>query len=238
MNITRNTSLKPYNTFGVDVKAKQFISVNSLEELKLVLKGNYHDDLFILGGGSNMLLTKDISSTVLHIDLKGKEITEETEDSVIINVNAGENWHKIVLWTLENNWGGFENLSLIPGNTGTTPIQNIGAYGVEIKDTFVSCVGINIQTLEVKTFTHQECEFGYRDSIFKSKVKDKYIITSVKFRLSKRNHILHTNYGTINEALKEMNIDNPSVRDISNAVIKIRKENYPTLRIGKQRKLF
>src|SRR5690606_10837730 len=121
----------------------------------------------ILGGGSNMLLTKDIDATVVHIGLKGKELVSKTNDHVLVRIRAGENWHETVLWTLDHNWGGLENLSLIPGNTGTAPIQNIGAYGVELKDTFVSCEVIDIQTLETRTFTLEECEFGYRTSVFK-----------------------------------------------------------------------
>ncbi|HSP83164.1 MAG TPA: FAD-binding protein, partial [Gillisia sp.] len=147
MKISHNASLKQYNTFGIDVKAKTFIIVETLDELKEVLKQNYSEDIFILGGGSNMLLTKDIEATVLQIGLKGKEILKQTEEEIFIRVQAGENWHEIVLWTIENNWGGLENLSLIPGNIGTAPIQNIGAYGVELKDSFFSCEAIDIQTL-------------------------------------------------------------------------------------------
>ncbi|CAN5406693.1 UDP-N-acetylmuramate dehydrogenase [soil metagenome] len=227
MKILHNTSLKDYNTFGIDVKAKTLISVQDLEELKTTLQQNYSKDLFILGGGSNMLLTGDINSTVLHIDLKGKRIVRETEDDVLIEVNAGENWHETVLWTLENNWGGFENLSLIPGNIGTAPIQNIGAYGVEIKDTLESLTAIDIQSLEIVEFSREGCEFGYRDSVFKSKFKGKYIITSVVFRLTKRNHSIHINYGTIEDALEEMGIQSPNVKDVSNAVIQIRREKLP-----------
>lgn len=227
MKILHNSSLKEFNTFGIDVKARTFISVESLEDLKTVLQKNYAEDLFILGGGSNMLLTRDIDSTVLHIGIKGKNIIEETDEEVIIEVNAGENWHEIVLWTLENNWGGFENLSLIPGNIGTAPIQNIGAYGTEIRDTLISVKAIDIQTLEVKEFRNEECQFGYRDSIFKNKAKGKYIIVSVTFRLLKKEHEVKTNYGTILQALEDMGIYNPSIKDVSNAVIKIRKEKLP-----------
>lgn len=227
MKVLHNYSLKNYNTFGIDVKAKTFISVETLEDLKAVLQKNYSGDLFILGGGSNMLLTRDIESTVLHIGLKGKRILKESEDEVLIKVNAGENWHEIVLWTLENNWGGFENLSLIPGNIGTAPIQNIGAYGTEIKDQLVSVKAIDIQTLEIKEFSNEECSFGYRDSIFKNKVKGKYIITSVTFKLNKKEHRVRTTYGTIAQALEEMGITSASIKDVSNAVIKIRKEKLP-----------
>lgn len=227
MKVFHNFSLKNYNTFGIDVKAKTFISVASLEDLKSVLKKNYAGELFVLGGGSNMLLTRDIDATVLHIGLKGKQIISETDKEVLIEVSAGENWHKVVLWTLENNWGGFENLSLIPGNIGTAPIQNIGAYGTEIKDTLVSLKAIDIQTLEIKEFSNKDCRFGYRESIFKNIVKGKYIITSVTFRLAKKEHKLNANYGTIQLALDEMGVTTPTINDISKAVIKIRQEKLP-----------
>ncbi|WP_034922490.1 UDP-N-acetylmuramate dehydrogenase [Gillisia sp. CAL575] len=231
MKVSQNASLKSYNTFGIDVKAKTLISINCIEELISVLDKNYADDLFILGGGSNMLLTQNIDATVIHIDIKGIEVVRETEEFVFVKSNAGENWHEFVLHTLENNWGGLENLSLIPGNVGTSPIQNIGAYGVELKDHFVSCDAIDIQTLEFKTFTAEDCEFDYRNSIFKNKVKGKYIITSVVFKLTKSDHKLLTNYGAINEALDEMGIVNVGIRDISNAVIKIRQQKLPDPKI-------
>jgi len=227
MKILQNASLKNYNTFGIDVKAKTLISVETLEELKEVLKQNYSEDILVLGGGSNMLLTRDLDATVLQIGLKGKEIMRETEDEVFIKVQGGENWHETVLWTLDNNWGGLENLSLIPGNTGTAPIQNIGAYGVELKDTFVSCEAIDMQTLEAREFDKDSCQFGYRSSVFKLAVKGKYIITSVSFRLTKKDHLLHTKYGSIQEALDEMGIEKAGIKDVSNAVIKIRSEKLP-----------
>src|SRR5690606_27954411 len=183
--------------------------------------------LFILGGGSNMLLTRDIDSTVLHINLKGRQVISETENEVFIEINAGENWHEIVLWTLENNWGGFENLSLIPGNIGTAPIQNIGAYGTEIKDTLVSVKTIDVQTLQIKEFSNEACNFAYRDSIFKNELKGKHIIISVTFKLTKNKHLVRTNYGTIAHELKEMGITEASIKDVSNAVIKIRSEKLP-----------
>ncbi len=227
MKVLHNSSLKKYNTFGIDVKAKTFISVESLDDLKSVLQNNYAEDLFILGGGSNMLLTHDLDATVVHINLKGKQVINETEEEVTIEVSAGENWHETVLWTLNNNWGGFENLSLIPGNIGTAPIQNIGAYGTEIRDTMVSLKAMDIQTLGIKEFSNEDCRFGYRDSIFKNKVKGKYIIISVTFTLTKKDHKLKTNYGTIKNALVEMGVTRATINDVSNAVIKIRKEKLP-----------
>ena len=227
MQTLRNQSLKPYNTFGIDVTAKQFINIETVEDLEFILRKNYASELFILGGGSNMLLTKNIEATVLHIDLKGKEVLKETEEKVVVRVMAGENWHNFVLWCLEQDFGGLENLSLIPGNVGTSPIQNIGAYGVELKDHFLHCEAINIQTLEKKVFNTNDCNFGYRNSIFKNELKDQYVITSVDFVLSKKEHQVITSYGSINEELKLKSIQNPSIQDISNAVIEIRKQKLP-----------
>ncbi len=157
-----------------------------LKHLNTVLKEQHSKPLFILGGGSNMLLTKDIEALVLHINLKGIEVVSETENTVIVKAMAGENWHNFVLWCLQHNYGGIENLSLIPGNIGTAPIQNIGAYGVELKDVFVSCEAINIKDQSVKTFSKSDCNFGYRESIFKQEYKGEYIITSVNLELTKQ----------------------------------------------------
>ncbi|MFT4780602.1 MAG: UDP-N-acetylmuramate dehydrogenase, partial [Pseudohongiellaceae bacterium] len=172
MQIQNDISLKSYNTFGIDVKAKHFVSVNSVDDLKSIFSSEKFTQKFILGGGSNMLLTKDIAALVIHLNIKGKTVLEQTENDVFIKCQAGENWHEFVLWTLNHNFGGLENLSLIPGNVGTSPIQNIGAYGVELKDTFHSCDALNLNTLDVETFSNIECEFGYRNSIFKQQVKD------------------------------------------------------------------
>lgn len=231
MQVSENISLKNHNTFGIDVKARKFISVSSLDELKNVLQQTYASEMFILGGGSNMLLTRDIEKTVIHIGILGKKIISETENDVIIEASAGENWHQLVLWALEHNFGGLENLSLIPGNVGTAPIQNIGAYGVELKDVFVSCQALHIQTLEEKNFDLKDCEFGYRNSIFKNKLKGSYIITSVQFRLSKKNHKLNTGYGAINTYLANKKIKEPGITDISDAVIAIRQEKLPDPRV-------
>jgi UDP-N-acetylmuramate dehydrogenase len=227
MEISTNFSLKNYNTFGIEAKAKQFVAVHTVSELKTILEQNKTEKKFILGGGSNMLLTKDIDALVIHIDLKGKKIVKEDEDFVWIESQAGENWHQLVLWTIEQNLGGLENMSLIPGNVGTTPVQNIGAYGTEIKDTFVSCEVMNIITQEMKTFTNAECNFGYRGSIFKNEVKDQYIITSVIYKLTKRNHKINTSYGDIQAELVKNNITTPNLKDVSNAVIAIRKSKLP-----------
>ncbi|RRO21843.1 UDP-N-acetylmuramate dehydrogenase [Flavobacteriaceae bacterium 14752] len=227
MRLQTNFSLKDYNTFGIDVKAKQFIGVESFEELKHVLKRFYTEEIFVIGGGSNMLLTQDVSKTVLHINTKGKRIVEHNDNQAIVDVEAGENWHEFVCWTLDNGLGGLENLSLIPGNVGTSPIQNIGAYGVELKDVFVSCEAIHRQTLDKKTFLKEDCKFGYRQSIFKNELKGQYIITKVRFKLTTKNHHLKTEYGAIKDELKNLKIDKLRPRDISRAVIKIRQSKLP-----------
>ncbi len=227
MEIHTGFSLKNYNTFGIEATAKQFVSVHSTEELIEVLSQFPEEKKFILGGGSNMLLTQNIEALVVHVALKGIQIVNENEDFVWVESQAGENWHDFVLWTLARDFGGLENLSLIPGNVGTTPIQNIGAYGVEIKDTFVRCETINIETQERVVFNLDSCQFGYRESIFKKEAKDKFIITSVVFKLTKRNHKRNTSYGAIEMELQQQNIATPTLQDISNAVIAIRNSKLP-----------
>ena len=227
MTIQNNFSLKKYNTFGIEAKAKQFIAVHSLEDLKTVLQEHQSEQKFILGGGSNMLLTQDINALVIHIDLKGKKVLKEEDDFVWVESQAGENWHEFVLWTIDQNFGGLENMSLIPGNVGTTPVQNIGAYGTEIKDTFVSCDAMTIATQEMKTFDKEDCHFGYRESIFKHEAKDQFIITSVIFKLTKHNHKINTSYGDITKELEKQNVSTPTLKDVSNAVIAIRQSKLP-----------
>ena len=227
MQIQHHFSLKNYNTFGIEAKAKEFIAVQSTEELKHILEQRKAEKKFILGGGSNMLLTKDIDALVIHIDLKGKKIIKEVDDYVWVESQAGENWHEFVLWTIDQDFGGLENMSLIPGNVGTTPVQNIGAYGTEIKDTFVYCQAITIENQVVKIFSKEECSFGYRDSIFKNDAKDQYIITSVVFKLTKKNHKINTSYGDIAAELIKNNIKEPTLQDVSNAVISIRRSKLP-----------
>jgi UDP-N-acetylmuramate dehydrogenase len=227
MNIISNFSLKKHNTFGIEAKARQFVAVHSIAELKTILEENKNEKKFVLGGGSNMLLTQDIDALVIHVDLKGKKIIKENDDFVCVESQAGENWHEFVLWTIDQNLGGLENMSLIPGNVGTTPVQNIGAYGTEIKDTFVSCEAMKIENQELKTFTKEECHFGYRESVFKNEVKDQYIITSVVFKLTKHNHKINISYGDIAGELAKKSIDNPNLKDVSNAVIAIRQSKLP-----------
>lgn len=225
MEIKENISLKTYNTFGIDVNAKRFIRIDSVYQLQQLLK--VEKDVFLISGGSNMLLTKDIDKLVVHIDIIGISIDREDDNFVYLTVNAGENWHEFVLYCVEQNYGGLENLSLIPGNVGTCPIQNIGAYGVEVKDTITKLEAINIETTKLHTFSNDDCSFGYRNSIFKNKVKGEFVITSVAFKLTKQNHSLNTSYGAIETELSSKNIIKPSIKDISNAVIAIRQSKLP-----------
>ena len=227
MTLYNNFSLKKFNTFGIEAKAKEFVAAHTVKELSTILLENKNKTKFILGGGSNMLLTKDIDALVIHIDLKGKKIISEDSDFVWVESNAGENWHEFVLWTIDQNFGGLENMSLIPGNVGTTPVQNIGAYGTEIKDTIISCDAINIETQEMKTFTKEDCHFGYRESVFKHDVKDQFIITSVLFKLTKSNHKINISYGDITKELEKNHISTPTLKDVSNAVIAIRQSKLP-----------
>ena len=225
MNIKQNISLKKYNTFGISVHAKRFIAVNSVYELQQLL--SQEKNIFLLSGGSNMLLTKDIEKLVVHVNITGVSIDRENENDVYLTVNAGENWHEFVLWCVANNYGGVENLSLIPGNVGTCPIQNIGAYGVEVKDTITKVEAIEIETGKLVSFSSEECQFGYRNSIFKNEVKGNYVITSVSFKLTKKEHRLNTSYGAIETELASKEIKKPTLKNISEAVIAIRQSKLP-----------
>ncbi len=227
MKIEHNKSLKQYNTFGIDVQAREFITITSVPQLQKILAKEVTKKLFVLSGGSNMLLTQKINALVLHIALKGISISEENENTVIVSANAGENWHDFVQFCIKNNYGGLENLSLIPGYVGSAPIQNIGAYGVELKDIFVNCEAIEIETQKKHIFSKEDCQFGYRNSIFKNEAKGKFIITKVSFRLTKKDHVLNTSYGAIEQALANKNITAPTIKDISEAVIQIRRSKLP-----------
>jgi UDP-N-acetylmuramate dehydrogenase len=225
--IQQNYPIKKYNTFGIEAFATEFCEINNPIELTEVLQKNQHKKLFVLGGGSNMLLTQNIEALVLHINNKGIEVVNENDDFVWVKGNSGEVWHEFVQYCIKNNYGGIENLSLIPGNVGATPIQNIGAYGVEIKDTFVSCEAMNIKTQEISTFDVNSCKFGYRESVFKNELKNQYIILSVVFKLTKANHKLNTSYGAIDTELEKMGIQNPTIQNVSEAVISIRRSKLP-----------
>ncbi len=227
MNIQNNVSLKKYNTFSIDATVKYFVEINSVSQLQEALKLPDYPEKFILGGGSNLLLTKDIEALVIYINIKGVEVVEESNDSVYVKAMAGENWHNFVEYCLDNNYGGVENLSLIPGNVGSAPIQNIGAYGVELKDVFYICESVEIATGNTKTWYLKECDFEYRSSVFKTSEKGKYIITSVTFKLSKQNHKLFLNYGLIKQKLYDMDIESPTIQDVSKVVVAIRQEKLP-----------
>lgn len=228
MNIESNFSLKTYNTFGIDASAKYFTSVDSIETINQLLQSSEYknNDHLILGGGSNLLLTKNVNALVIKNNLKGIEVVKETPEFVFVKCAGGEVWHEFVMWCIDKNYGGLENLSLIPGCVGASPMQNIGAYGVEIKDTFYELEAINSVTGELKTFTKSECEFGYRESVFKRKLKNQFIITSVTFQLSKQ-PTFHIEYGAIKQELEAMQISDISIKAISQAIINIRSSKLP-----------
>ena len=227
MHIEEHKSLKTYNTFAIDCTARYFASIQSISDLKKILKSKIHSEIFILGGGSNLLLTQDINALVIHINIKGIEIISENKNTVSLKVMAGENWQEFVEYCIDHNYGGVENLSLIPGNVGTAPIQNIGAYGVELEDIFNSCNAISLNNHSEKEFTREACKFGYRSSIFKNEEKGEFIITSVVFNLTKTNHNKNIGYGAIKEELNNLQIENPTLKEISEVVIKIRKSKLP-----------
>lgn len=222
-----SNSLKNLNTFGIDVNAKACFSFNSVSTLKEYLSLKLPNEaLLILGGGSNILFTQDFDGMVLLNRIMGFEIIKESENEVLVRAGAGENWHNFVLKTIDSNLGGLENLSLIPGCVGASPMQNIGAYGVEIKDVFHALEAYHISSGEIHNFSNDACKFGYRESVFKNEFKDQYVILNVTFKLSKI-HALNTKYGVIEAELEKNNINNPTIRDISNAVIAIRSSKLP-----------
>lgn len=228
--IQTNKNLKEYNTFGISVKAEMFAVFSSIEELKQILSFRNDKKILVLGGGSNLLLTKDFDGLVIKNEIKRFEVIEETVSEVIVESGAGENWHEFVLNCIDKGFGGVENLSLIPGSVGASPMQNIGAYGVEIKDVFESLSAYHIKSGEIHYFDKTKCEFGYRESIFKNKVKGEYIILTVTFRLTK-NPTINSSYGAINEQLKVMGIQVPTIKELSAAVIAIRQSKLPDPKI-------
>lgn len=230
MKMQKNISLKHYNTFGIDAKAKNFVTIASIEELQnfIQLSDFHNQSKFILGGGSNVLFTGDFDGIVLKNELLGKKIVAENDTTIRIRVGAGENWHQFVLWCLERDYGGIENLSLIPGTVGAAPIQNIGAYGVELKDVFYSLEALDLQTGETLTFDNAACQFGYRDSLFKRQLKGKVFIAYVTLQLTKTNHKLHMRYGAIQKILKANgDLELPAIQGISKAIIQIRSNKLP-----------
>ena len=221
----KNFSLKNHNSFKIDVKAKEFIEINSKEELIKLSELLKNEKILFLGGGSNVLFTKDYDGTVIYLNIKGINIEKENSDLSVVKANAGENWSDFIKFCLDNNLGGVENLSLIPGNVGSAPVQNIGAYGVELKDVFLSCEVFNSDDFSVKDFSLSDCKFEYRNSIFKK--RRNLIILSVRLKLKNNNHNINTSYGGINEELKKLNINNPTIKDISKVVCNIRRRKLP-----------
>lgn len=231
--IQENVSLKPFNTFGVNANSKYFAEANSVEELLETLKFSNINTLplLFLGGGSNILFTKDFDGLVIRLNLKGINEKIVDDNHILVTAKAGENWHQFVMYCLDKNYGGLENLSLIPGNVGTSPMQNIGAYGTEIKDVFESCKVLNLQTSETETFNREQCRFGYRDSVFKQEGKGKYVILEVTFRLTRTVHRIDVEYGAIQSELEKLGIINPTIQDVSKAVINIRQSKLPDPKI-------
>ena len=228
MITAENISLKPFTTFAVDAKARFFIELFSQEEIIsfLGVSRSEHRPLLILGGGSNILFTKDFPGTVLKIAVRGIDILSEDNDHVYIRASAGENWDNFTRYTVEKGWGGLENLSLIPGNVGTSPVQNIGAYGTELKDVLHSVEAIDIETARKRSFSAEECGLKYRDSIFKKDLKGRFIIVSCTYRLSKE-PMVNLSYKALRVELETMTVRNPSIQDVRNAVIGIRRRKLP-----------
>ena len=228
MIVQKDVQLKPYNTFGIEATAKYFVEVSSIEQLKEILQNPDYQSIkrLILGGGSNMLLTKDFDGLVIKISIKGMEVVKETEENIWIKAGAGVVWHDLVMHCVDQNYAGIENLSLIPGTVGAAPMQNIGAYGIEIKEVFEELEALEIETGEIRTFDKATCNFGYRESIFKHEAKGKYIILNVTFKLSK-NPTFHLEYGAIRDTLAEMGVLELGIRAISDAVIHIRQSKLP-----------
>lgn len=224
--IQKSVSLRPFNTFGIDVLAENFAEISTPKEFRDIVALNIKP-ILTLGGGSNMLLTKNQPGLVLKNNFRGIEIIETTATHSTIAVGGGENWHELVLWSLSQNLGGIENLSLIPGTVGASPIQNIGAYGTELQDVFVKLEALNFETGRMKTFRKKDCKFGYRESVFKKDLKGKYFISKVFLRLTNKNHVINDSYGAIKTVLKEKEIENPNIKNISDAVIEIRSSKLP-----------
>ena len=226
MKVLENISLKQYNSFGIDVLAKKFARFSDAEQLKELLDGAGNESVFILGGGSNILFTKNADGLVLKNDILGIDLIKEDERHVYIRAGGGESWHPFVMNCIKRHWAGIENLSLIPGNVGAAPMQNIGAYGVELKEVFDELEAYDLKERKIRVFSANDCQFGYRDSVFKKKFKDRFVILRVTFRLNKTPHF-NTSYGAIEEELEKMGIRELSIESISQAVIRIRTSKLP-----------
>lgn len=229
MSIQEQVDLLPYNTFHISAKAKYFTAIHSVREFQQLIKSPVYkqEKHLILGGGSNLLLTGDFDGLVIKVDIKGIEIVAQDSTSVTVKAGAGVVWHDLVVYAVEHDWGGIENLSLIPGTVGAAPLQNIGAYGVEIKEVIKNVEAIDMISGQLKIFTNRECAFDYRESVFKQKLKGKYFISSVTLTLTKKNHRFNTSYGAIETTLQQHQVQQLSVRAISDAVIAIRQQKLP-----------
>lgn len=228
VRIQENFSLKHLNTFGIEAKAKYYAEINSISDIQELISNKIYSDSekLIVGGGSNILFTKDFNGLVLKNNLKGIEVIKEDADFVEVRSSAGEVWHDFVMWCIDKNYGGLENLSLIPGCVGASPMQNIGAYGVEIKDVFSELEAYEVATGKKQVFNKVQCKFGYRESVFKHEQKNRFIITSVTFRLSKKPKV-NTSYGAISSELEAMGVKEPGIKEVSQAVINIRSSKLP-----------
>ena len=227
--IRKNISLKKYNSFNIDVNAKEFVEVNSKDELIEIANKTKDKNVLYLGGGSNILFTRDFDGIVIHLNIKGVQFEKTNSDETVVQANAGENWNNFVEFCIKNNLGGIENLSMIPGNVGSAPVQNIGAYGVELKDVFLTCEVFDKNDFSIKTYNLEDCKFEYRNSIFKE--NKNLIILSVRLKLKNKNHKINSSYGGINDELKKLKISKPTIKDISNVVCSIRKRKLPDPKI-------
>ena len=223
--IKKNISLKNYNSFNIEVNAKEFVEVNSKDQLIEIANITKGKKVLYLGGGSNILFTRDFDGIVIHLNIKGVQFEKTNSDETVVQANAGENWNNFVEFCIKNNLGGIENLSMIPGNVGSAPVQNIGAYGVELKDVFLTCEVFNKNDFSIKTYNLEDCKFEYRNSIFKE--NKNLIILSVRLKLKNKNHKINSSYGGINDELKKLKISKPTIKDISNVVCSIRKRKLP-----------
>ncbi|MBL7811688.1 MAG: UDP-N-acetylmuramate dehydrogenase [Bacteroidetes bacterium] len=227
MVIQHDVSLLPYNTFHLQATADSLCEIKSAADLGVLYnEGKLHQPMLILGGGSNIVFTRDYEGLVLLNRVPGRTIIQEDEENVLVELGGGENWHACVQWSVNQGWGGIENMSLIPGTVGAAPVQNIGAYGVELKDVFHSLIAFDMHTGMLRTFHYSDCHFGYRDSLFKNKGKGRYFILQVLLKLNKKPAV-HTRYGDIQAELAAMGVSNPGIKEVAEAVIAIRRSKLP-----------
>jgi len=225
MKIHNNFSLINHNSFGIEANAEKFVSISTVQELEKIIVSYHNEEKVFIGGGSNILITRNIKGLVINLNIKGISSKQIDDNHSEVKINSGENWNDSVKWCLKNNLGGIENLSLIPGNTGAAPIQNIGAYGVELKDVFISCSVLDINTNKILEFSNKDCQFQYRNSIFKQ--NKNYIVLSIKLKLTNSKHNLKVDYGSIKERLFQLKIKDPKISDIANVICQIRSEKLP-----------